>query len=247
MRGSLAVFAAGVIGALLAIAQTSAEFEVVSIRPYISQGNSANENSFTDVHPGGRLTAGNVSIRKLVRNSFLLEDSRVIGLPGWVDSETFNIDAKTAGGIEITRDNISQLMKSVLESRFHFRYHLESRETPEYALEVARGGAKLAPHTDSPVGMSTNSNSGVVTLKAAGISMHDLAGTLARQTGRPVVDRTALAGTFDLTLTWSSDQAADTGLPSIFTAVQEAGLRLTTTKGPADYIVVDHVERPSEN
>ncbi len=116
--------------------------------------------------------------------------------------ESFNIDAKTSGGMEITRDNISHLTEQLLVSRFQFRYHRESRETTEYALEVAKGGVRLkADPSDGKGSMSTNSKSGTVTLKATKISMQDFAGSLARQTGRPVVDQTGLAGEFDFDLT----------------------------------------------
>lgn len=77
--------------------------------------------------------------------------------------------------------------------------------------------------------------------------MVDFAGSLARQVGRPVVDKTGAAGVFDFDLTWSPDQAVDVGGPSIFTALQEIGLRLVSTKGPVEVIVVDRVEKPSEN
>jgi len=83
--------------------------------------------------------------------------------------------------------------------------------------------------------------------------MEMLAGALAGQLGRPVIDRTGLAGAFDFKLEWTPDAAqadaapVDAG-PSLFTALQEQlGLKLESTKAPAEVIVIDHVERPSEN
>jgi uncharacterized protein (TIGR03435 family) len=64
---------------------------------------------------------------------------------------------------------------------------------------------------------------------------------------RPVVDKTGIDGMFDIRLEFSTDDS-DTSLPSIFTAVQEQlGLKLTPDKGPAEVLVIDHIERPSEN
>ena len=71
--------------------QPRAQFEVVSIRPYVSQGNSANERSALDFPPGGRFSATNVSVRKLIRVAFGVENERILGVPGWADMLTYNI------------------------------------------------------------------------------------------------------------------------------------------------------------
>ena len=70
--------------------------------------------------------------------------------------------------------------------------------------------------------------------------------------GRTVVDQTGLKGAYDFTLMWGREQPvvsdAGTNAPLLFTAIQEQlGLRLVPSKGPVEVIVVDHVERPSEN
>jgi uncharacterized protein (TIGR03435 family) len=98
-------------------------------------------------------------------------------------------------------------------------------------------------------------------LEGKGVSMAALAKTLSRtytsMLGRNVIDGTGLTGTFDIHLTWAVDfvrpGAIDTTPPdltgpSIFTALQEQlGLKLESTKGPVEVLVIDHVERPSEN
>jgi len=80
--------------------QPRAQFEVVSIRPYVSQGNPANERSALDFPPGGRFSATNVSVRKLIRVAFGVENERILGIPGWADTLTYNIEAKTVDGVE---------------------------------------------------------------------------------------------------------------------------------------------------
>lgn len=234
------------------LAQAPVEFEAASIRPHVFKSDPGSEGSNLNVAPGGRLTGGNVTVRKLIRNAFGVDDFQITSAPGWVDSESYDIEAKTVGGVEITRDNIGRLMESLLKSRFQFQYHREMRETREYALEVAKTGLRLKPDdidnkADSTPAMRTNIRSGMVTFQATRISMQDFAGGLRRQVGRPVVDKTGLSGEFDFDLTWSSDQAADGAGPSIFTALQELGLRLVSTKGSAETIVVDRVEKASEN
>ncbi|HEX4134501.1 MAG TPA: TIGR03435 family protein [Bryobacteraceae bacterium] len=99
------------------------------------------------------------------------------------------------------------------------------------------------------------------TLDGEGIGMADstgpplqsISGQLSDLLDRTVIDKTGLTGIFDFHLEWTSDQSADaqtddTSGPSIFTAVQEQlGLKLESGRGPVEYLVIDHVEKPSEN
>jgi bla regulator protein blaR1 len=99
----------------------------------------------------------------------------------------------------------------------------------------------------------------VRTVHVPGATVTTLSGLLSVILGRPVIDRTGIKGRFDFDMEFAIDQstpgfvsdAADTGLTadaSIFTAVQEQlGLKLESTKGPGEFLVIDHVERPSEN
>ncbi len=230
------------------MAQQPTTFEVASIRRHIA-ANPDGEDSSTDISPGGRLVCRNVTARKLIRNSLLIEDSRMSGTPGWIDTESYDIDARTAGGVEITRDNIQGLIRALLESRFQLQFHRDQKEAPIYTLEVAKGGAKVIPHpTDDRPSMSTNSTAGTVSMMAKKVSMPDFAASLTRQVGRPVLDKTGLAGNFDFDLKWSTEQAGmDVAGPSIFTALQGIGLRLVSGKGPVEVLVVERIERPSEN
>jgi uncharacterized protein (TIGR03435 family) len=75
---------------------------------------------------------------------------------------------------------------------------------------------------------------------------------------RPIVDKTGIRGKYGFHLEFATDQstpgalqfgppAEDPSAPSIFTAVQQLGLKLEATRGPREFLVIDHVERPSEN
>jgi uncharacterized protein (TIGR03435 family) len=84
-----------------------------------------------------------------------------------------------------------------------------------------------------------------------------LARELAQVLGRVVVDNTGLTGSYDLKLRWTPDnepppmlngQPDPNPAPDIFTAIQEQlGLKLESGKGPVPVLVIDHIERPSEN
>jgi uncharacterized protein (TIGR03435 family) len=98
--------------------------------------------------------------------------------------------------------------------------------------------------------------SGYGTLVINGYPIDELRGMLSSLVGRTVVDRTGLTGEWDLELTWTPDEpsraavapAVDPNGPSLFTALQEQlGLKLESTKGPVEVLVVDRVERPSED
>jgi len=78
--------------------------------------------------------------------------------------------------------------------------------------------------------------------------MAGLADHLAGKTGRPVIDKTGLTGEYDFRLEWASEQAADSTLPSLFTAIQEQlGLKLESTRGPVEMVVVEAASNASEN
>lgn len=221
------------------------DFEVASIRPH-ARGD--NRSSSTELSPGGRFTAINVTVRKMIRNAFDVEDFQISGAPGWIDSASYDIQAKTISGVTTTTDDISPLLLSLLQKRFHLRFRRIRTKLTEYALEVAQTGPKLRPNTDGgETFTNTNFRAGIVTLKANKISMEDFAWSLRRQLGRPVIDKTGLAGEFDFDLTWSSEQAAERDEPSVFTVLRQLGLRLVAMKGWVDVILINEVERPSEN
>lgn len=236
-----------VCAASCVLAQSAPQFEVVSIRPHVVD--PSNDGSSTNVQPGGRLICRNVSVKKLIRIAFLAEDSQILNAPGWTETTSYDIDAKTVGGVEVNEKNISGLLASLLESRFQFHFHREQREKAIYRLEAVKDGVKLkeSPEDGRP-SMTVNSNGATVTLSAQRVSMKDFAATMQRQVGRTIEDHTGLAGQYDVDLKWSTERAGiETAGPSVFTTLQEVGLRLVSAKGPVEMVVVDGVERASEN
>ncbi len=195
------------------------------------------------------------------------------GGPGWVYSDRFTINARAAGdpGPNVTR---GPMLQALLEERFNLKLRRVTREVPVYALTVAKGGSKLQPFQAGScidlkpgppdpeqkpfcgVGRSKR-NSPVRTFEFFKMTVGEFAQNLGVNSGprlldRPVIDKTGLSGLFNFTLTYEPETAApqdepSTG-PSIFTAVQEQlGLKIEPAKGPADFLVIDSVARPSEN
>jgi uncharacterized protein (TIGR03435 family) len=164
------------------------------------------------------------------------------------------------------RQNGSELrerVKSLLAERFQLAVHSESKEQDVYALVVAKNGPKVR-EAKSESGHSIRGQRGSIT--GQGTTMQLLAANLSNQIGSPVLDRTGLPGNYDFKLEWTSDLgrgsgsiggsaaeaeaplASDPEGPSVFTALQEQlGLRLERQKGSVKVLVIDRLEKPSEN
>lgn len=231
-------------------AQPPLRFEVASIRPHQSAGD---EPSNRRVLPGGRFVATATTVRTLIRIALGADDNRMSGAPGWIDNETFDIDATTVDHAEVTTpQQFQQLILSLLEDRFQFKFHREQKEGSVYWLELNKPG-RLGPALkvsapESQPNMSSNSNGSRAAMKASKMSMADIAAALRRQVGRPVEDHTDLKGNFDFQIEWTPEETSDSTNPSLFTVLKEQlGLKLQSAKGPIESFVLDQISHPSAN
>ncbi|HWB33142.1 MAG TPA: TIGR03435 family protein [Acidobacteriaceae bacterium] len=210
------------------------------------------------------MTLKNMSLHMMIAAAYTLPlHNQIIGLPKWADVETYDMEAKVSetnapAFRRLLPMQRNPILRSVLSDRFHLTCHFETRILAAYALVIAKDGHKLTEAEPKmlpngmkdPGGISTSRNG--ITATAAPISL--LMAELQQRLGRPVVDRTGLTGRYTFKLSWTPDSASapnapdvDSG-PSIFTAIQEQlGLRLEGTHAPVQLLVVDHVERPTEN
>jgi bla regulator protein blaR1 len=160
-------------------------------------------------------------------------------------------------------EQAKERLRNLLEERFKLAIHRENKEQQVYALIVAKGGPKIQESKEAAGRMRL----GRGLLTGQSVNLAFLATNLSNQLGRPVIDKTALTGKYDFELKWTPDPGQpaaapfgppapgvelppppDPNGPSIFTALQEQlGLRLESQKGPVDTLVIDRVERPSEN
>jgi len=160
-------------------------------------------------------------------------------------------------------EQMRQRLQALLADRFHLSAHREMKEQPVYALVVGKSGSKLLAAKE---GGQNQMRMGRSEIRAESVEIQMLTSALANVVGRPVLDKTGLIGKFNFQLEWTPDPAqsfgpfgppppgvnapppSDPNGPSIFTAVQEQlGLRLESEKAPAEMIVIDRVEKPSEN
>ena len=225
-------------------------FEVASIHPHQPTGDDPSDRR---IFPGGRFVAKATTVRTFIRIAFGIDDNRISGAPSWIDSETFDIDATTVDHAEVTSpQQFQQLILSLLEDRFQFKFHREQKEGPVYWLELEKPGKlgpALTPSTpDSQPNMSTNSNGSRAAMKASKMSMADVAAALRRQAARPVEDHTGLKGNFDFQIEWAPEATADSAYPSLFTVLKEQlGLKLQSAKGMSETFVIDQISHPSDN
>ena len=137
--------------------------------------------------------------------------------------------------------------QSLLAERFQLKAYVETREMPEYALVVAKGGSRMERAGDDEQSrLSFVRNGGGNELRVTGVSMQELARSpFLRMDKRQIVDRTGLQGRFNFTVKFG--ESVD-GAPTLPTALQERlGLRLVPENGPVEVVVIDHIERPSGN
>ena len=219
-------------------------FEAISIKLNDLSGGAVQENN----SPGKRFNA-RMSARHLIRDAFAVKDFQILGGPTWLGNNNYDFVATTATPIEMNDEVLQPYLQSLLADRFQLKYHRETKEFPIYFLVAAKAGPKLVRHTgEGHVGMEEHSGKDKVTMSATKLTMTLLASWLAREMERPVIDHTGIDGEFDLKLDWSPEQISDSSGPSIYTALQEQlGLRLESGKGPVEMIVIDSIEKPSEN
>ena len=242
----------------------SESFEVASIR----QNRSGERIMLFQPSSGGRFTATNCSFNLLISYAYDVMQSQITGAPVWVKSDRYDVAAKAESDPPI--DGIRAMLRRLLEERSLLKSHWEAREGDVYNLVVSKPG-KLketsgscpgvlsdlasranAPPDDAPCGGLRNTPGHT---KGYRLTAEQLAGSLSFFLQRPVVDKTGLVAKYDIELEWTPEptlmqlpEAPDTGPPSIFTAVREQlGLRLESSKGPVKLLVIDHIERPSEN
>jgi uncharacterized protein (TIGR03435 family) len=257
LNGAIALLS---FGASALFAQSA--FEVATIKPADpnSQGRYIRMQSFN------RFYAKGFTLQALVAAAYSLNPRAISGGSAWTDSDRYDILASTPGDVQPNLDQQMAMLRKLLADRFQLAFHREQKEFPVYALTVAKGGPKLKLSTAPPGALPELINTifpdekgGVhVLLPARNATIAQLAAMMQRTVlDRPVVDNAGLSGPFDFDLEWTPDDSQFSGTlplsvestkPSLFSAMQEQlGLRLEATRGPIEALVIDRVERPSEN
>jgi len=203
------------------------EFDVASLKP-----NLKHERFFIKTAPGGKLSAANITLKRLIAVAYSVTDYQIFGVVNWLESQTFDLEAQAPGPADLGQ--IRLMLQSLLDERFKLKIHRETRELPIYSLVLAKAGGNgpgllrspggdcsaATTSQDSPPDASrrppipcgtVNPGFGRISGRRGHISQ--LADRLSTILGRTVIDETGLTGTFDIDLSWTPDPAFEPGIP----------------------------------
>lgn len=278
-------------GPLSAQVVNGPRFEVASVRKAAPPPAGSGVRDGVRGGPGtsdpSQVTYTSLRLKDLLLTAYGVNDYQISG-PDWLDTERYDIAAKIPLGT--SKEQFAVMLQALLTERFQLNTHHETREQTVYALVVAKGGPKLKPWVSLPGApappasnpgappaagkdgfpvvqpghFAMTARNGHLYIAARKLPLARLANSLARQLGRPVLDRTGLTGEYDYRLEFSTD-GLTAGIPagppqvpdptiehdaaSLFTALEEQlGLKLERKKSPVDMLIVDHAERdPIQN
>jgi uncharacterized protein (TIGR03435 family) len=205
----------------------------------------------------GRFTATGSTAKLLLMIAYGVQETQIVGGPSWFPTEKWDIEAKTDDGAQHSTEETQRMLQNLLAERFALRFHRETQQRPVYALTVAKDGPKFKASGLERTNIRVTGKS--VSIERGNVAA--ITGVLASALGRPVIDRTGLVGLYDLSLQWDDAPVPEGGVfgrdvaapqgddrGSVFTAIQDQlGLRLESQRAPVEVIVIDRVERASQN
>lgn len=208
----------------------------------------------------------NTTLDDLISFAYSVHSKQLVNAPAWMETDKFDIvmQPDLPGAPSVVQ--VKSMMRKLLVSRFGLKFHADKREMSAYVLTVAKGGPKMTkseaePNTPDSFFFPKLGNQANLVVRNATMDdfVHGMQGAVF---DRPVVNRTGIEGRWDCMLKWTPDETqfaifnlkltpttdATDVPPPIFTAIQEQiGLKLDAQKTMVDVMVLDHVEKPSDN
>jgi uncharacterized protein (TIGR03435 family) len=240
------------------------EFEVATIKP-----SDPNRRGWgITVDRSGQLHTLNTNLSDLIKFAYDVHPKQIVGAPAWVDSEKFDVLAKPDVPGMPSVNQMKAMFQKLLADRFNLKFHQEKKELSVYAITLAKGGAKIKKEENSTLpipGFGGRPQNG---FNVRNGTIAEFASVMQAQFMElPVVDQTGLGDTrYTFVLKWTPDPSQSTGFgggpppdaappvpaddapPDLFAAMQQQlGLKMGTTKAPVDVMVIDKVDKPSEN
>ena len=266
MRGRLTSALIGLALCAQVAAQALPAFEVVSIKRHVTR------ESFGGIRtlPDGTFIMTNQVIASIIRLAAPIPVREVIGAPDWVNFDRYDVTAKPPAGA--TQAERQEMMRRMFADRMKLVAHVEQRERDTFALVLARSDGRLGPNLkpstldcsprpvdpkaplpapEEDVRKSCGLMISGTSIVSGGITIDRLSPSLGSLAGGLVNDRTGLKGFYSVEFNFRPDGLGDEkrdDVTQFFTALQEQlGLKLQPEKTMVPVLVIDSIERPSEN
>jgi uncharacterized protein (TIGR03435 family) len=224
----------------------SVAFEAASVKPNPSGGRTTRR-----IEPG-KITYLDITLGEFIRLAYGLSYHQIAG-PDWIvnAASTDRYDVIATASSPASKQEMMAMLRSLLVDRFHLAVHHENRNVPMYALIVAKNGPKFKVGDGGPASTGPGSDGGY---SFKNWTMSDFANSLSMMAavGRPVLDRTGLAGTYsfnaklsDVPKEASGPDTNDAALGNtvLYGALQDLGLKLKPRRDMVEFLVVDHADK----
>lgn len=238
---SLALLCAGLA------AQTpsdSLRFEVAALKPSLPD----QRGGIIRPTPGNAgYTATNMPLLTYLTIAYTVRDSQISGAPSWLADDRYDLYAKAEK--QSTVDELHAMLAHLLEDRCKLKFHMEKKEQSGFTLMLDKGTPKMTLHDPDDKNYPPMGAAGAGKLQATNASMSYFAFVLSRIVDRPVIDKTGMTGRYDFTVEFEfRPEATESERPSVFEALKsQLGLRLEAGKVMGEHLVIDHIEKPTEN
>jgi len=241
-------------------ANANPAFEVATIKP----SDPASKGQIVTLR-GTEVIATNATVHDLINLAYWLHPKQLTGGPAWTESDKFDMTGKPDAPGQPNVDQMKMMIQKLLADRFQLKFHYEKRDLSAYAVGISKTGAKIIKSQDDPKGLPGfyfGRAAAGTTLTFRNSPMSQVTAILQNFLDKPVVDQSGLSEKYDFTVTFTLDPAQSARLgglpapaadnpdaaPDVFAAFQQQlGLKLESTKAPVDVMVIDKVEKPSEN
>jgi uncharacterized protein (TIGR03435 family) len=230
-------------------------FDVASIRQ-----SSPTNHGHQDIQArADSYTASYLPVKMMIAFMYRIPARQILNAPSWLADDRYDVEAKADK--KYTVDDLNTMYQNLLVDRLHLKFHIETKQANAYVLTVDKNGTKMKlsdqpPSYDLPMNFT-----GLGVMDGTRVPMPYfcwMLGQLLQTDERPVVNMTGLTGLYDFHLSFLPTNLPQQELdqlpaeardrPSLFEALQQQlGLKLTPRKGPVQYFVIDHIERPTEN
>ena len=246
-------------------ADADPSFSVATIKPSTADANS----KYFRVYDRRFMTHA-TSLADLIEVAYGVHSTQIVGAPSWVSEDRFDVVGVPDAEGEPNAGQWTGMLQKLLAARFQLKLHHDKRAVSAYVLSIAKSGVNAQPgqknlipsdSTNPLPGLEFQPVPGGLLLPARNAALAQFAAMLqAIVLDRPVIDQTGIPGKFDFQLTFMPDDsqfnghppavpsATNNAAPNLFDAIeQQLGLKLQPEKTPVDVLVIDHVEKPSEN